>query len=62
MVNCNFYCKKCDNLFWYQDKDSEYYDDDCVDSEFFIYHKREMYMNGIVRLTCEELIIKNIIE
>ena len=58
----NFHCTKCNNLFWYQDKYSEDYDDECVDSQFFIYHKHRRYMNGECKLTCEELIIKNIIE
>lgn len=59
----NFYlCLKCNNCFWYQDKDSTAYDNECVDSQYFLYSKERKYFDGMCILTCEELIIKNIIE
>ncbi len=64
MIIENYYkCLKCNNIFWWQDEDSgEYYDDECVSYEFFIYKSALGYFGGICNLTCEELIIKGIIE
>jgi len=57
---CHYVCQKCKTIFWFQNESSIYYNNSYISNVYMVFNgKKYIRAND---LTCNEVIIKNIIE